>query len=56
MLDLAWTARQAAGELTNDHRPNDLHVHRSSYVCAALAQLPEVEAVERRPIKLALRV
>jgi hypothetical protein len=34
---------------------NELHVHRSSFVCAALAQLPEVEVVERRPIKLALR-
>jgi hypothetical protein len=56
MIDLAWTALQTAGELTNDHLLNDLHVHRSSFVCAALAQLPEVEVVERRPIKLALRV
>jgi hypothetical protein len=55
MLDLAWTALQAARELTNDHLLNDLHVHRSSFVCAALAQLPEVEVLERRPIKLALR-
>lgn len=55
MLGLAWTALQAAGELTNDHLLNDLHVHRSSFVCAALAQLPEVEVLERRPSKLALR-
>jgi hypothetical protein len=55
MLDLAWTALQTTGELTNDHLLNDLHVHRSSFVCAALAQLPEVEVLERRPIRLALR-
>lgn len=55
MLDLAWTALQTVGELTNNHLLNDLHVHRSSFVCAALARLPEVEVVEHRPIKLALR-
>lgn len=55
MLDLAWTALQTAGELTNDRLLNDLHVHRSSFVCAALARLPEVAVIERRPIKLAMR-
>jgi hypothetical protein len=55
MVDLAWTALQSAGELTNDHLLNVLHVHRSSFVCAALAELPEVDVVDRRPIKLALR-
>ena len=55
MIDLAWTALQADGELTNTHLLNDLHVHRSSFVCAALAQLPEVDVVGRRPIKLAWR-
>ena len=55
MIDLAWTALQADGELTNTHLLNDLHVHRSSFVCAALAQLPEVDVVGRKPIKLAWR-
>lgn len=42
MLELAWTALQERGVLTYNELTNELHVHRSSVVLAALAQLPNV--------------
>lgn len=52
MLQLAWDVLRAEGQLTNRRLLHDLRVHRSSFVCAALARLPGVEVVARSPIKL----
>ena len=54
MLELVCQVLLANGRLTNQHLLNDLHVHRSSAVCAILARLPEVEIVSPRPIELRL--
>lgn len=52
MLQVAWDALKAEGELTNSRLLNELRVHRSSFVCAALAILPQVAVLCRRPIRL----
>ncbi len=52
MLDVAWTQLTSQGEISNDWLLNKRHVHRSSFVCAALAQLPGVRVISRRPIRL----
>lgn len=54
MLDVAWAALLADGELTNRRLLDDLRVHRSSFVCALLARLPGVRVAGRRPIRLVL--
>ncbi|MBY5162063.1 phospholipase D family protein [Salsipaludibacter albus] len=54
MLDVAWAALVADGELSNTRLLNDLRVHRSSFVCAVLSELPGVEVASRRPIRLVL--
>ena len=46
MIGLAWDALRARGTLTNRSLLDELHVHRSSFVCALLARLP---GVRRRP-------
>lgn len=55
MLQLAWDYLSAHGELSNTTLLNELHVHRSSAVCAILATLDEVEVVSTRP-KILLRM
>lgn len=55
MLQLAYDRLRSHGTLTNATLLNDLRVHRSSFVCAALARLPEIEVVSRRPISLRWR-
>ena len=52
MLDVAWAELTARGEITNSWLLNKRNIHRSSFVCAALAQLPGVRVVSRRPIRL----
>ena len=54
MLELGCEVLLADGRLTNRHLLDDLHVHRSSAVCAILAQLPEVRIASTRPIELRL--
>jgi hypothetical protein len=55
MLQLAYDRLRSHGTLTSATLLNDLRVHRSSFVCAALARLPEVEIVSRSPISLRWR-
>jgi HKD family nuclease len=54
MVQLAWDWLIARGTLSNKTLLNDLRVHRSSFVCALLAQLPGVRVVSSRPIVLAI--
>ena len=53
MLDLAWSELTSQGHLSNRWLLNKRRVNRSSFVCAALAELPGVRVVSRRPIELA---
>ncbi len=57
MLTVAWEHLTSTGEITNRFLLADdgLNVKRSSFVCALLAQLTDVEVVSRRPIQLRLR-
>lgn len=55
MFNLAWTYLQTHGSLTNRHLLDVLRVHRSSAVCAVLAQLPPVAARTGRRIQLSWR-
>ncbi len=57
MIQVAWDWLAAHGTLTNRHllATDGLNVKRSSFVCALLACLLEVEVRGRRPIELALR-
>jgi hypothetical protein len=52
MLDLAWAELTSAGEVSNDWLLNKRRVHRSSFVCAALAHMPGVHVESRKPIRL----
>lgn len=52
MLNLAWDALRARGRLSNRELLDELRVHRSSFVCAALARLPGVVVESRSPIVL----
>jgi hypothetical protein len=54
MIQVAWDWLQSRGTLTNRHllATDGLNVKRSSFVCALLARLPEVEVVSTRPIEL----
>lgn len=52
MLNLAWDYLTTRGELSNGTLLNELRVHRSSFVCAALARLPDVEVASVKPITL----
>jgi len=52
MFNTAWDYLAAHGRLSNRTLLNDLNVHRSSAVCAILAQLPPVGVASRRPIVL----
>lgn len=53
MLQLAYDRLRSHGTLTNTTLLNELRVHRSSFVCAALARLPDVTVTSRAPITLA---
>ncbi len=55
MLNLAWDALRARGQLTNRELLHELRVHRSSFVCAMLARLPGVSVVPGRLITLRYR-
>ena len=57
MIQSAWDYLQAHRVLTNQFllSSDGLNVKRSSFVCALLARLPEVEVRSTRPITLALR-
>lgn len=55
MLNLAWEYLTSRGELTNTTLLNELRVHRSTFVCAALAKVPGVEVASVRPITLRWR-
>jgi hypothetical protein len=52
MLQLAWDYIKSNGQLSNQTLCNDLHVHRSSAVCAILAKFDEIEVVSTNPILL----
>lgn len=52
MLQLAYDRLRSHGTLTNTTLLNELRVHRSSFVCAALARLPDVAVTSRAPITL----
>ena len=54
MVHLAWDWLIARGTITNKTLLGGLRVHRSSFVCALLAQLPGVRIISRRPITLAI--
>lgn len=53
MVELAWDYLRTHGELSNTYLLNTLRVHRSSAVCAILAQLPGVVRLPGRQITLA---
>ena len=55
MLQLAYDRLRSHGTMTNATLLNELRVHRSSFVCAALARLPDVEVASRSPITLRWR-
>lgn len=54
MLTKAWERLTVRGVLTNKElvATDDLNVKRSSFVCAAFAQLPGVAVTSTRPITL----
>lgn len=52
MLELAWDYLKSRGQLSNAVLLNELHVNRSSAVCAILAKLNEVDVVSTKPILL----
>lgn len=54
MIQIAWDWLQARDSITAKFLVADdgLNVKRSSFVCALLARLPDVEIVSRRPIEL----
>ena len=52
----AWAPSQDI--VTNDHylvATDGLNLKRSSFVCALLAQLPQVDVISARPIELTAR-
>jgi hypothetical protein len=56
MVQPAWDYLQMHGRMSNRYLlANDgLNVKRSSFVCALLAQLPQIEVASTRPITLRL--
>ncbi|MDQ3034813.1 MAG: phospholipase D family protein [Myxococcota bacterium] len=52
MLNLAWDVLRARGKLTNREMLDELRIHRSSFVCAILGQLPDVTVTSKSPIEL----
>lgn len=54
MVQTAWDHLRSAGTLTQDYLMNVLNVKRSAFVCALLAQLPDVDVQRTRPITLVM--
>ncbi len=54
MVNIAWQRLLLRGELTNRELLNDLRVHRSSFVLALLARLPQVEPLPGRQMGVRL--
>lgn len=55
MIVSAWNHLCENGSLSQSELLNDLNVKRSAFVCALLAQFPEVSVVQTRPTILELR-
>lgn len=56
MINAAWEHLQRKGAISNTEllASNGLNVKRSSFVCALLSRLPNVEVDGLRPIRLRL--
>lgn len=54
MIVAAWNYLQQKGELSQNELLNDLNVKRSAFVCALLAQFPDVIVRSTRPTVLEL--
>ena len=54
MIVAAWDHLRQNGELTHHELLNELNVKRSAFVCALLAQFPDVVVRSTRPIVLEL--
>ena len=54
MIVAAWEHLRRNGELTHSELLNELNVKRSAFVCALLAQFPDVVVRSTRPIVLEL--
>jgi hypothetical protein len=54
MIVAAWDRLRQNGELTHNELLNELNVKRSAFVCALLAQFPDVVVRSTRPIALDL--
>jgi hypothetical protein len=54
MIVAAWEHLRQNGELTHNELLNELNVKRSAFVCALLAQFPDVVVRSTRPIVLEL--
>ena len=51
---VAWHHLRRHGKLTNEELVNELNAKRSAFVCALLAQFPDVVVRSTRPIVLEL--
>ncbi|WP_234789277.1 hypothetical protein [Mycolicibacterium monacense] len=54
MVEVGWKRLCARGSMTQDELLNDLNVKRSAFVCALLAQFPDVLVMQTRPTILEL--
>jgi len=54
MIVMAWNHLRQRGELSQTELLNDLNVKRSAFVCALLAQFPDVVVRSTRPTVLEL--
>lgn len=54
MIVAAWEHLRHNGELTHHELLHELNVKRSAFVCALLAQFPDVVVRSARPIVLEL--
>jgi hypothetical protein len=54
MIVIAWEHPRQRGQLSQDELLNELNVKRSAFVCALLAQFPEVVGRSTRPTVLEL--
>jgi hypothetical protein len=54
MIVAAWHHLRQKGRLSHDELLNELNVKRSAFVCALLAQFPDVVVVSTRPTVLKL--
>jgi hypothetical protein len=54
MVAVAWDRLCKNGSLSQDELLNDLNVKRSAFVCALLAQFPDVVVRQTRPTVLEL--